>query len=179
MDPHAQSARQQEELADLADTQTRKALEERQSPQDNLSAPARYVQRVPQEITLLVRQVFPVVLLLAMFGIVRMRGHVFVAALPFFFLYPLVTARSFDRFVFPYVPILALYTIIGVHHVKNPRLRQLSYTLLIVGGLALPVSGGHSRGAARGSPTTRRRSALNWKSRGGASSPPEPMPARG
>ena len=131
LDSHTQKGRQQESVAGATSTDIQQQLEER-------LAHNSYVERLPQELLTLLRHVFPVVFLLALFGIVRMRMHVFLAALPFFFVYPLVTTRSFDRFVLPYVPILILYAVIGADKLGSARLRRGGYALLAVAGLALP-----------------------------------------
>jgi dipeptidyl aminopeptidase/acylaminoacyl peptidase len=110
-----------------------------------------YVNRMPRDLFALLRHATPVVVLLAVFAFFRRRSFLLAGFVPLLF-FPFFTFRTEPRFVFPYVPVLILYAVIGISTVEKRRMRILLAVLLCasaVSGIALnrdqltrPVSDG-------------------------------------
>lgn len=98
-----------------------------------------YLRRLPREVGLVIRHTLPAVFLLALFGAVRKRWCVLLPPLIPFLVYPLVTVRSIDRYILPYIPILILYSLIGLEAIGRARLRSLALALVLVSVIVLPV----------------------------------------
>jgi len=118
-----------------------------------------YLRRMPRELFLLARHATPVVFLLALYGLARKRTFLLAALVPFLFFVPF-TFRSSPRFVLPYVPILILYAMVGVEHLRKGRprvtvlaLTALSFAVLFfvnLDQLTTPVSRGYGWAKALG-----------------------------
>lgn len=93
---------------------------------------ANYLRRLPEELLSLHRYVLPVLLLLAILGMVKRPGFVGAALVPFFFV-PAFTVRSEARYLLPYVPILILYGFIGVECIRRRMARRIAYILITIG----------------------------------------------
>lgn len=91
---------------------------------------SEYIRRLPRELLMLVQQV-SAVFWFALFGIFRRRLFLLAALVPLP-LFPLLTPRSDPRFVLPYIPVLILYAIIGIHAIGRPRLRTAAYVVFIL-----------------------------------------------
>jgi hypothetical protein len=98
---------------------------------------AYYIERLPGEVMIIVRQLLPVLIALALYGMWRRRSLALMAPLAFIIVYPLVTPRSDDRFVLPYVPFLLLFALIGLESVAK-RYRPLLFALVALSAVALP-----------------------------------------
>jgi len=92
-----------------------------------------------------------VIFLLSLYGMYRTRLFLLAAFLPFF-VFPLFTTGSDSRFILPYVPVLILYSLIGMEGLRRNRVYRPLYILLIVSAaaalfinkdqLTIPVSNG-------------------------------------
>lgn len=91
-----------------------------------------YAKRMPRELFLLARHVTPAIFFLALFGIRKKRLFLLAALIPFF-IFPPFTFRSEARFIYPYVPILLLYSFIGLESIIKQRAR---YIILVLGILS-------------------------------------------
>jgi 4-amino-4-deoxy-L-arabinose transferase-like glycosyltransferase len=90
-----------------------------------------YIKRMPRELYLLARHVSPVIFLLGLFGIVKRRLFLLAAFIPLF-VFPPFTFRSEPRFIYPYVPVLLLYSFIGIENIVKPRLRNVLLVLVVL-----------------------------------------------
>ena len=110
-----------------------------------------YLKRLPREVWLLVRHVSPVIFLLSLYGMRRRRLFLLAVFAPFL-VFPLFTFRSEPRFILPYIPVLILYSLIGMEGLRQNRVYRLLHILLIVSAAAglfinrdqliIPVSNG-------------------------------------
>jgi Tol biopolymer transport system component len=83
--------------------------------------------------------VFPVAFLLALYGL-RRRKHLFMAAaLASFFVIPLATVRSIDRYLLPYLPVLILLAVFALGDIRNRTARMSAIALFAASILILPV----------------------------------------
>ncbi|UCF04080.1 MAG: PD40 domain-containing protein [bacterium] len=90
-----------------------------------------YMKRLPRELYLLARHISPVLFLLGLFGIVKMRLFLLAAFIPFF-IFPPFTFRSEPRFIYPYVPVLLLYSFIGIENIVKGRTRNVFLALAVL-----------------------------------------------
>jgi WD40 repeat protein len=91
-----------------------------------------YFRRLPHETGLLVKCVLPAVFLLGLFGLRRKKHLFLVAALVPFFVIPLATVRSIDRYILPYAPILILLAALATADLRNRTARALAAALVVV-----------------------------------------------
>jgi hypothetical protein len=98
-----------------------------------------YGQRLPGEVLVVVRHVFPVILLLALYALRRRKYWFMAAALVSFFAIPLATVRSVDRYIVPYIPVLILLGVFAVGDIRNRSVRTAAAALIVVSILVLPV----------------------------------------
>jgi hypothetical protein len=109
------------------------------SEEEQRSELVDYGKRLPQELANVVRYVFPVVLLLSLYAL-RRRKYVFMAAaLVPFFVIPLATVRSIDRYLLPYLPVLILLAVFAAGDMRNRVARSIAVGLLGASILILPV----------------------------------------
>jgi hypothetical protein len=92
---------------------------------------ADYIGRMPRELLLLARHVTPVIFLLALYGMIRRRLFLLAALMPFL-VFPPFTLRSEPRFVYPYVPVLILYAMIGVENIRKRRFRDVALAAAVL-----------------------------------------------
>lgn len=90
-----------------------------------------YMKRMPRELYLLARHVSPVIFILALFGIVKRRLFLLAAVIPLL-VFPPFTFRSEPRFIYPYVPILFLYSFIGIENIIKRRTRNIILALAVL-----------------------------------------------
>lgn len=116
-------------------------LEKLQSETEQKSVFADYIDRLPREALLLGRHVLPVIFLLALISMRRRENLVLLTALASFFIYPLATVRTDDRFILPYIPILILLAVstLDSRDLRNKKLRAAAITGLLVTLVVLPV----------------------------------------
>ncbi len=88
-----------------------------------------YLKRTPQELMLLIKHATPVVFALAIYAVCRQRLFLLASFVPFLF-YPLFTFRSEPRFIYPYIPALILYALIGLESIRKRRTRIILSVLL-------------------------------------------------
>ena len=101
-----------------------------------------YVSRMPLELRLITRNVWPVVFALALLAFLAMRRRKYLfllAGLVPFVVNPLFTPRSEDRFILPYLPLLILLAVFAIDEIKKRQLRRLAIVLVVVTIVALPV----------------------------------------
>ena len=100
-----------------------------------------YLHRLPREAFLLGRQVLPVVFLLALMGMRRKKYLFLFTSLVPFFVYPLATVRSEERFILPYVPALILYAVLtlGTGDLRRKTLRPVAVGLLFLTLIVSPM----------------------------------------
>ncbi|GEM_PF-1290956 len=100
---------------------------------------ADYVKTVPGELMLVVRHFTGILFLLALYGIYRKRFFLLTSFVPFL-IYPFFTLRREARMIFPYIPALALYAVIGLSSISKQRTRSIFYVLLslsVISGLVI------------------------------------------
>lgn len=102
-----------------------------EQPGNSTGVVAEYFHRFPRDVILLVKHVSLLILGLAVFGMSRKRLFILAALLPFF-VFPLFTPRSSERFILPFVPIIIIYGLIGIQQITRPRLRAAAYVLFVV-----------------------------------------------
>lgn len=90
-----------------------------------------YMKRLPREFMLLARHAMPVVMLLGLYAMVRRRGFLLVALIPFL-LFPLVTKRTETRYVLPYIPFFILFAFVGLELIRRRRTRRIMLSVLLV-----------------------------------------------
>jgi hypothetical protein len=93
-----------------------------------------YIKTVPGEFLLLTRLAMPPILLLALFAAFR-RRLIFLSTFAPFLLYPLFTLRSEPRFLFPYLPGVCLYAMVGVGCLKKKGVRIFAFNLVIASAI--------------------------------------------
>ncbi|MCK5620612.1 MAG: hypothetical protein KAJ17_14490, partial [Candidatus Krumholzibacteria bacterium] len=101
-----------------------------------------YVSRMPLELRLIIRNVWPVVFALALLAFLAMRRRKYLfllAGLVPFVVNPLFTPRSEDRFILPYLPLLILLAVFAIDEIEKRQLRRLAIVLVVVTIVALPV----------------------------------------
>jgi TolB protein len=98
-----------------------------------------YLRRMPGELTLLVANAWPVVVLLALFAMKRRKYLFLMTGLAAFFINPLFTPRVEMRFILPYIPILYLLAVLAAAELKQKTWRPAAVALLVVTAVALPV----------------------------------------
>jgi Tol biopolymer transport system component/4-amino-4-deoxy-L-arabinose transferase-like glycosyltransferase len=115
-----------------------------------------YFGKIPEELYLLARNTGLLMLLLAAFGMWR-RPTFLLAILVPFFIGPLFTVRSIDRYLLPYVPVVILYGFIGAGYLKDTRFRGRSWAALGLSALLAVVlnAGLFTRPTDDGLPETR------------------------
>jgi hypothetical protein len=117
------------------DFEGREEIESEMAQQKELgNVLANYVKRVPQEIWRLGRNVMPFILLLAIYGAFKRRFFILATFVPFF-LFPILTLRSEDRFILPYIPALIIYAFVGLEHIQRPQARAALNALLALGAV--------------------------------------------
>ncbi|MDZ7860400.1 MAG: glycosyltransferase family 39 protein [Candidatus Krumholzibacteriota bacterium] len=94
-----------------------------------------YIETVPGEFRLLIGHVTVILFLLALYGIYRERGFLIASFVPFL-IYPLFTVRRETRLVFPYIPAITIYAVIGLSTVRKHRFKIAVYTLLSISFLS-------------------------------------------
>lgn len=87
-----------------------------------------YMKRLPRELYLLARHISPVIFLLGIFGIIKRRSFLLAALIPFL-VFPPFTFRSEARFLYPYVPIIILYSFVGMENIIKRRTRHIILAL--------------------------------------------------
>jgi hypothetical protein len=123
-----------------ADFEGREEIDEViESRQEETSPLSDYVERLPGELGLIVRHVSPVVVLLALFALRRRKYLFLLSALVSFFVIPLATVRSIDRYILPYIPILILLAVFALADIRNRAVRLAAIALLAASIVALPV----------------------------------------
>jgi hypothetical protein len=110
-----------------------------------------YLKRLPREVWLLVRHVSPVIFLLSLYGMRRRRLFLLAVFVPFL-VFPLFTFRSEPRFILPHIPVLILYSLIGMEGLRRSKAYRPLYSLFILSAaaalfvnkdqLTVPVSNG-------------------------------------
>ena len=101
-----------------------------------------YISRMPLELRLITRNVWPVVFALALLAFLaaRRRKYLFLlAGLVPFVVNPLFTPRSEDRFILPYLPVLILLAVFAIDEIEKRQHRRLAIVLVVVTIVALPV----------------------------------------
>jgi hypothetical protein len=126
---------------------------------------ADYLRRMPHELLLLARHASPVILLLGLYGMLRRRAFLIAALVPFLFFVPF-TFRSEPRFILPYIPILVLYAMVGLQHLRKGRVREIALVLVVLSvvvmafinrdRLTTPVSRGYRWAKVLGQPVSER-----------------------
>jgi hypothetical protein len=111
-----------------------------------------YLRRLPREIILLIRHTMPVLFILALYGIWKKRHFTLVLFAPFV-IFPLFTSRSEIRFVFPYLPGVILFALIGLEALRSTGMRKSLIALIVISivtgwwinrdQVTLPVSNGY------------------------------------
>lgn len=109
------------------------------SESENKSMLADYFQRLSVEFRVLVRHVLPVIFLLALVAFRNRKYALFATALVSFFAIPLVTVRSQDRYLLPYLPVLILLATFALAELRNRAARAAALALMVASILALPV----------------------------------------
>ena len=109
------------------------------SEQEQKSALSDYASRLPRELLSVIRQVFPVVFLLAIYALRRRRYLFMAAALVSFFVIPLATVRSIDRYLLPYLPVLIVLAVFALGDIRHRTVRLIAVTLMAASILILPV----------------------------------------
>jgi Tol biopolymer transport system component len=110
--------------------QAKKELEERDETSSTFSD---YLSRLPKEVLLLNRHLLPVAFLLGLYGLIRRRGFLLAALVPFL-VYPAFTPRSEPRFILPYLPVLILYALIAVELLGGKRRESFLCAGLLLAG---------------------------------------------
>jgi TolB protein len=98
-----------------------------------------YGQRLPGEIMVVIRHVFPVILLLSLYALRRRKYWFMAAALVSFFVIPLATVRSIDRYILPYIPVIIMLAVFAVADIRNHTVRMAAVGLIVASILVLPV----------------------------------------
>jgi hypothetical protein len=101
-----------------------------------------YISRMPLVLRMIVKNVWPVVFVLALFAFlpIRRRRYLFLlAGLVPFAINPLFTPRSEERFILPYLPLLILLAVFAIDEIKKRQLRRLAIVLVVVTIVSLPV----------------------------------------
>jgi hypothetical protein len=106
---------------------------------DNSGALVDYGKRLPSELLLVVRHVFPAVFLLSLYALRRRKYWFMAAALASFFVIPLATVRSIDRYLLPYIPVLILLAVFALGDIRNRTVRLITVALVAVSILILPA----------------------------------------
>jgi TolB protein len=109
------------------------AVTKQQGEEENIptagAIAANYFKKLPAETLLLARNVGFLALFLAVFGLARRPTFLLAALIPFF-VGPLFTVRSADRYLLPYVPLIFLYAFVGVESLKSASHRKYAYGAL-------------------------------------------------
>jgi Tol biopolymer transport system component len=100
---------------------------------------ADYLARLPRETGLLIKCVLPAVFLLALFSLRRRKYLFLVAALVPFFVFPLATVRSIDRYILPFAPILVLMAVLAIGDLGNRAARAIAIGLVVITIVVSPV----------------------------------------
>lgn len=130
----AEDWKQREELLEFSGKE--RVLDEIVKGREERSIIGDYINRMPRDLFSLLRHATPVVVLLALFALYRRRSFLLAGFVPLLF-FPFFTFRTEPRFVFPYIPILILYSAIGISSIEKRRMRTVLTVLL----LASAVSG--------------------------------------
>jgi TolB protein len=109
------------------------------SEQEQQNAWLDYGRRLPGELLSVIRHVFPVVFVLALYALRRRKYLFMAAALLSFFVIPLATVRSIDRYVLPYLPVLILLAVFALGDIRNRAVRVTATALLVASIVMLPV----------------------------------------
>jgi hypothetical protein len=97
-----------------------------------------YFRRMPGELRELHRYILPVLLVLALFGMIKRPTFVLAALVPFLF-YPAFTVRSEPRYLLPYVPIFILYAFIGLDRIHHKTGQVVARVLILISTLGNPL----------------------------------------
>jgi len=114
-------------------------MEQLASESPEQSAATDFFKRLLTELRLLLRYVLPVVFLLALFALRKRKYLFFTAALFSFFVIPLATVRSIDRYILPYIPVLILLAVFAAAEIRNRTARAVAAGLIAATILALPM----------------------------------------
>ena len=134
---HAETWKSRERWLDSEEKET--FLRERAEDGGEKNLITDYIETVPGEIRLLIGHVTLIVFMLALWGFYRRRNFLISSLAPFL-VYPLFTVRRETRHVFPYIPAIIIYAVIGLSTVRKHRFRIAAYTLLsisILSGLVI------------------------------------------
>lgn len=106
---------------------------ERETPERSIIED--YTSRLPNDLFMLVKHATPFIVLLALYAFFKRRSFVLAlfAPLPFF---PFFTFRGEPRFVYPYIPGILLYAIIGLESVRKRTMRVALTVLLCISAAA-------------------------------------------
>jgi len=110
-----------------------------ESERKQQTALSNYAKRLPRELRLVLRHVFPAVFLLSLYALRRRQYWFMVAALVSFLAIPLATVRSIDRYILPYIPILILLAVFALGDIRQRAARFVAAALVILSILVLPV----------------------------------------
>ena len=98
-----------------------------------------YFGRLSVEVRVVLRHVLPVIFLFALVAFRNRKYLFFSAALVSFFVIPLVTVRSQDRYILPYLPVLILLATLAIGDLRNKSVRAAGVALMVATILVLPV----------------------------------------
>jgi hypothetical protein len=110
-----------------------------ESERKQQTALSNYAKRLPRELGLVLRHVFPAVFLLSLYALRRRKYWFMAAALVSFLAIPLATVRSIDRYILPYIPILILLAVFALGDIRHRAARLIAVALVAVSMLALPA----------------------------------------
>jgi Tol biopolymer transport system component len=110
-----------------------------ESERKQQTALSNYAKRLPRELGLVLRHVFPAVFLLSLYALRRRKYWFMAAALVSFLAIPLATVRSIDRYILPYIPILILLAVFALGDLRNRTARLVAVALVALSILILPV----------------------------------------
>jgi hypothetical protein len=96
------------------------------------------LKRLPFELRLVVGHVWPAIFLLALVAFCCRKYWFLAAALVSFFVIPLATVRSADRYILPYLPILIVLAVLAAADLGNRNLRAVAVGLMVASIVGLP-----------------------------------------
>jgi TolB protein len=102
------------------------------------SAVSDYFKRLPVELRTILRYLLPATFLLALYALRRRKYLFMAAALVSFFVIPLATVRTTERYLLPYLPILTLLAVFAAAGLRNRTARTAAFALMAASIIMLP-----------------------------------------